>query len=206
MYNCALCSIHVCSSGELNNAPKNCPCVSEKMDGIKSLYNNEENYKLAKASSLVVSECYGEKTRLEETIAFAKKCGYIKIGLAFCIGLANESKVVSKVLSYNGFEVISVICKNGHISRALINVDATSKVAMCNPIGQAVFLNEAKTDLNIVIGLCVGHDSLFIKYSAAPITIFAVKDRVLCHNPLAVIYQADSYYKDKLFPKKTSNR
>lgn len=206
MYNCALCPIHVCSSGELNNAPKNCPCVSEKMDGIKALYNDEENYKISQASALVVSEGYCEKTRLEETIDFAHKCGYKKIGLAFCIGLVNESKVVSKVLSYNGFEVNSVICKNGHISRELIDVDNTEKVAMCNPIGQAIFLNEAKTELNIVLGLCVGHDSLFIKYSAAPVTIFAVKDRVLCHNPLAVVYQADAYYKDKLFPENINNR
>ena len=73
---------------------------------------------------------------------------------------------------------------------------------MCNPIGQAIFLNEAKTELNIILGLCVGHDSLFIKYSKAPVTVFAVKDRVLGHNPLAVIYQAEAYYKNKLFPPK----
>ena len=70
---------------------------------------------------------------------------------------------------------------------------------MCNAIGQAIVLNEAHTDLNILLGLCVGHDSLFIKHSDAPITVFAVKDRVLCHNPLAVIYGADKYYKSKLF-------
>lgn len=201
MYNCALCSIHACSSGKLNAAPKNCPCTSKEMDVIKTLYMDEENYKIAQASALIVSESYGEKTRLEETIAFAKKCNYKKIGLAFCIGLASESKIVSKILSYNGFEVSSVICKNGHISRELIGINNT-KVAMCNPIGQALFLNEEKTDLNIVLGLCVGHDSLFIKYSEAPVTVFAVKDRVLCHNPLAVVYQAETYYKDKLFPKK----
>ena len=77
---------------------------------------------------------------------------------------------------------------------------------MCNPIGQAMFLNEAKTDFNIILGLCVGHDSLFIKYSEAPVTVFAVKDRVLGHNPLAAIYQAESYYKDKLFPEKNDNK
>ena len=204
MYNCALCSIHACSSGDLNTAPKNCPCENEKMDDIKALYKDEENLKIAQASSLIVSEAYGEKTRLEETIAFAKRCGYKKVGLAFCIGLADESKIVSKVLSYNGLEVSSIICKNGHISRELIDIN-NSEVAMCNPIGQAMFLNEVKTDFNVVLGLCVGHDSLFIKYSEAPVTVFAVKDRVLCHNPLAVVYQANAYYKNKLFPEKNDN-
>ncbi|AKA67634.1 DUF1847 domain-containing protein [Clostridium scatologenes] len=201
MYNCALCSIHACSNGNLNAAPKNCPCISKEMNNIKTLYKDEENYKIAQASALIVSESYGKKTRLEETIDFAKKCNYKKVGLAFCIGLASESKIVSNILSYNGFEISSVICKNGHISKELIDINNT-KVAMCNPIGQALFLNETKTDLNIILGLCVGHDSLFIKYSEAPVTVFAVKDRVLCHNPLAVVYQAEAYYKDKLFPQK----
>lgn len=200
MYNCALCAIHACNKKELDKAPKNCPSLDEKMKKIKEVYKDEENFKIAKASALVVSEGYGEKTRLEETIDFAKRCQYKNIGIAFCIGLSNEAKILSKVLSYNGFTVNSVICKNGCISKDFIDIH--SNVPMCNPIGQANFLNEAKTDLNIILGLCVGHDSLFIKYSKAPITVFAVKDRALAHNPLGAIYQADSYYKDKLFPKK----
>ncbi|ADK15747.1 MULTISPECIES: DUF1847 domain-containing protein [Clostridium] len=200
MYYCALCTIHACNKKDLDKAPKNCPSLDEKMKKIKEVYKDEENFKIAKASALVVSEGYGEKTRLEETIDFAKRCQYKNIGIAFCVGLSNEAKILSKVLSYNGFTVNSVICKNGGISKDFIDID--SNVPMCNPIGQANFLNEAKTDLNIILGLCVGHDSLFIKYSEAPITVFAVKDRILAHNPLGAIYQADSYYKDKLFPKK----
>lgn len=205
MYNCALCNIHACSSGKMNLAPKNCPCIDDKMNEIKELYSDEENLRIARASALVVSEGYCEKTRLQETIDFAKKCGYKKIGLAFCIGLVNESKVLSKVLSHHGFSIDSIICKNGHLSRDVIDIDTSSRVPMCNPIGQALFLNKEKTELNILLGLCVGHDSLFIKYSEAPVTVFAVKDRVLCHNPLAVIYQADAYYKDKLFPEDSNS-
>ena len=66
---------------------------------------------------------------------------------------------------------------------------------MCNPIGQAKLLNSAQTQLNILLGLCVGHDSLFIKYSEAPVTVLAVKDRVTGHNPLAPLYLHQSYYK-----------
>ena len=77
-----------------------------------------------------------------------------------------------------------------------------SSNTMCNPIGQAKLLNEAKTDLNIVLGLCVGHDTLFFKYSDAPVTVLAVKDRVLAHNPLGAVYTAETFYRDKLFPSK----
>jgi uncharacterized metal-binding protein len=66
---------------------------------------------------------------------------------------------------------------------------------MCNPVYQAKLLNDEKVDLNVLLGLCVGHDSLFFKYGEAPTTVLAVKDRVTGHNPLAAIYLADSYYK-----------
>ena len=72
---------------------------------------------------------------------------------------------------------------------------------MCNPLGQARALDQAGTELNLLLGLCVGHDSLFMKHSVAPVTVLAAKDRVLGHNPLAAIYLADGYYCDKLFPK-----
>ena len=65
---------------------------------------------------------------------------------------------------------------------------------MCNPILQAKILNQEQTDLNVVIGLCVGHDSMFYKYSEALCTTLVTKDRVLGHNPAAALYQADSYY------------
>ena len=99
----------------------------------------------------------------------------------------------------------SIICKNCSIPKEYLNIRDDEKVRpgtyepMCNPIGQAAFLNKEGTELNIVLGLCVGHDSLFFKYSEAPVTVMAAKDRVLAHNPLGALYLADSYYKDKLF-------
>ena len=58
----------------------------------------------------------------------------------------------------------------------------------CNPIEQARMLEEKKTDLNLVVGLCVGHDALFIRHSHTYVVPLAVKDRVLGHNPLAAVY------------------
>jgi uncharacterized metal-binding protein len=42
---------------------------------------------------------------------------------------------------------------------------------------------------------------LFIKYSAAPVTTLIVKDRVLCHNPVAALYNSKTYYKRLLEPE-----
>lgn len=206
MYICAMCNKHNCKTGELKNVPLNCPCnEKEQQENIKKLYLEEENNKLAYNSALVEAEGYCKKTRLEEIMDFANKCNFKKLGIAFCIGFTREAKILYKVLTHNGFTVESVVCKNGSIPKEFLNIKEYEKVRpdtyepMCNPIGQAVLLNKAETDLNIILGLCVGHDSLFIKYSNAPVTVFAVKDRVLAHNPLGALYLSEGYYKNKLY-------
>ena len=139
---------------------------------------------------------YGSKTRVREIIDFCKEMNYHHIGLAFCVGLSKEAHIFQHILMKNGFEVESLICKLGSINREQIGIK-DCQTPMCNPIAQAEFLNQQHTDFNIVLGLCVGHDTLFFKYSLAPVTVLAVKDRVLAHNPLGAIYLADSYYEDQ---------
>jgi uncharacterized metal-binding protein len=93
-----------------------------------------------------------------------------------------------------------VLCKAGRTSKDRIGIKDEDKInqgtdeTMCNPVFQAKLLNHEKTELNILLGLCVGHDSIFFKYAEAPTTVLAVKDRVTGHNPLAAIYLSDSYY------------
>jgi uncharacterized metal-binding protein len=206
MYTCALCSEHNCRTGVLEKLPLNCPCTEkEEQEKTKKLYLEEDNNKLAYNSALVEAEGYCNKTRLEEIIDFADKCNFKKLGVAFCIGLSKEAVILCRILKNNGFDVDSVVCKNGSIPKEFLNIEESEKIRpgnyepMCNPIGQAIMLNNAETDLNIIMGLCVGHDSLFMKYSEAPVTVFAVKDRVLAHNPLGALYLSDSYYKNKLY-------
>jgi len=205
MYICAMCSNRSCETGAFDKTPLTCPCNEEEQEKVKELYLNEQNKKLAYYSALTEAEGYCRTTRLEEIMGFANKCGYKKLGLAFCLGLAKEATVLCKILMYNGFEVQSIACKNGSIPKEFLGIKDNEKVhpgtyePMCNPIGQAVFLNKAQTELNIMLGLCVGHDSLFIKYSDAPVTVFAVKDRVLAHNPMGALYLSDSYYTSKLY-------
>jgi len=53
----------------------------------------------------------------------------------------------------------------------------------------------SRGELNVLIGLCVGHDSPFFGYSEAPVTVLMVKDRVTGHNPAAALYSSESYYR-----------
>lgn len=205
MYTCAMCKNHNCRTGMLEKTPRNCPCNEDGQESILALYSEEENNKIAYCSALTESGGYAKKTRLEEIMDFAHKCNYKKLGLAFCIGLSNEANTLTKILMHNGFEVDSIICKTGSVPKEFLEIKQDEKLKpdtfepMCNPIGQAMALNKAKTEFNILLGLCVGHDSLFIKHADAPVTVFAVKDRVLAHNPMGALYLSDGYYKKKLY-------
>lgn len=140
------------------------------------------------------------KPRIVETMDFCRRMNYRRVGLAFCGALHNEAAIVSKILKSNGLEVVSVMCKVGGVDKSCLGLSGKEKLhgdtfePMCNPISQAKILNKSKTQFNIVLGLCVGHDSLFLKYSEAMCTVLAVKDRLMGHNPLAAIYTNHSYY------------
>lgn len=55
------------------------------------------------------------------------------------------------------------------------------------------------------IATCVGHDSLFYKYSDALVTTAVTKERVLGHNPVAALYTAEGYYRKKLFSEEKND-
>ena len=206
MIYCAWCKDKPCSTDN-NEFPKNCPNNEDWMTNIKSEYHKEENFKLFKTAAYVEKTGYGEWTRLQEIKEFAIKNNYKSLGLAFCQGLGVEAKIVADYFKFHGFNLYSAVCCTGAVDKTEMGVPqeyqffADKHESMCNPIGQAFMLNKCKTEFNIVLGLCVGHDSLFFIYSQAPTTVLAVKDRVLGHNPLAAVYCSNWYYKSKLFKK-----
>jgi len=189
---CALCKKKECYTG------KDCAGL---YDESKVAYT-EEDLKSTRISTMLESRYYMKKTRLEELIDYCREMGYKKLGIVFCIGLQEEARVVHTILEKH-FEMHSVCCKVCGIDKDEFKLErlwskpGERTEAMCNPIGQAMVLNREGTELNIILGLCIGHDILFTKYSQAPVTTFAVKDRVLAHNPLGAIYSG--YYLKNAF-------
>lgn len=170
------------------------------MEWALERYEEGRNKEIMIASAEVEYEGYCQWTRVQEIMEFARKINARKIGIANCIGLINEARIFARILRANGFEVYSVICKVAGKPKSSVGIPAVCEnigAAMCNPILQARLLNNTQTDLNVVIGLCVGHDSLFYKYSDAYVTTLVTKDRVTGNNPAAALYTAQSYYKKK---------
>jgi uncharacterized metal-binding protein len=173
-------------------------------------YDSPELKDFARLASVQEAQCYerlpdGLRTRLpriEELIQFSRKCGFKRLGIAHCGGLANEARILTDILENNGFEVVSVQCKTGAIPKERIGIHSDEKIVepdvwetMCNPVAQAMIINDSGVDLAIMLGLCIGHDTIFIRYCKVPLTVIAVKDRVCGHNPLAALYTSGSYYR-----------
>ncbi len=206
-----------CWSADPKKAPAKpgyCPS-RDHMDVInesfKEYKGDSVNARIARVATQIEGLCYERAardgavharwTRVEDTIAFAKLMGYRRIGIATCIGLLDETNRLVQILEAQGFEPLSICCKSGSKDKIELGVTESEKVRphtfepACNPIAQARLLNGAKTDMNIIVGLCVGHDMLFSKHSNAPVTTLVVKDRVSGHNPVSVLYGQNFYYK-----------
>ncbi len=218
---CAKCTKVVCNSQQSEQGPANCPTKTKREVIQQSLtqYDDPEVKELARQASIQESECYMRlpsgmtpiNPRVEEVASFAKKMGYKKLGIAFCVGLMDEARMLTTILENRGFDVVSVCCKAGATPKETIGITEEQKIkgpgsfeSMCAPITQAEILNSERTEFNIAVGLCVGHDSLFFKYAHAPVTVLIAKDRVFGHNPAAGLYLSGSYYR-KLLRKESSN-
>ncbi|MDH5298477.1 MAG: DUF1847 domain-containing protein [Desulfobulbaceae bacterium] len=170
-------------------------CTGTSFD--PSAYSLAENQALQNISEQMRAQHGNSQTRLEEIVEFSRRAGFSRLGIAFCIGLADEAAFVASVLQKT-FKVDSVCCKLSGLDKdehGMAKIHPEKFEVACNPIGQARMLNRSKTDLNIQMGLCLGHDILFQKYSDAPVTVLVVKDRALANNPMGAVY--GSYWRQK---------
>lgn len=148
------------------------------MSGTKDLYSKED-LKLMRAAedSLLMGQ-----NRVNELIEFAKNTGVKKIGIAHCVGMTREAENLKQRLENKSFKVHTVNCKYGKIPASEILEDETARGTSCNPAGQAKYLEENNTELNVSFGLCMGHDMMFNMKSKVPTTTLIVKDREHKHN------------------------
>lgn len=151
---------------------------------MKHLYSKDD-LKLMRAAedSLLIGQ-----NRVAELMKFAENSGVKRVGIAHCVGMTREANELKQRLSEK-FEVYTVDCKYGKIPAAELLDDETVRGTSCNPAGQADFLAENNTDLNISFGLCMGHDIMFNMKSKAPTTTLIVKDREHKHNTYSEFIQ-----------------
>ncbi len=162
------------------------------------LMQSEENNDMVVASARTEFDGNCKRSRVEDVLHLAKLLGIKKIGIASCAALLNESRALARVLRKHGYEVLGVACKCGAVKKTDLGVPEECVHIgpnACNPVLQALILNREKTELNVLVGLCVGHDSLFYRYSDAFVTTLVAKDRLTGHNPVAPLQMLDSFWR-----------
>jgi uncharacterized metal-binding protein len=202
---CVLCGVKACTAApETKVPPAFCPMPAEPelLAEVERAYRSDPQLRrIAVESARTEAAGYCKATRVQEIMDFARRMGWTRLGIAHCVGLMQEAKAARDIFLAGGFEVCTVCCKAGSIDKEQVGIRDEEKVrpgqfeAMCSPVGQAALLDKAGTQFNVVIGLCVGHDSLFFAYSKSPVTVLVAKDRVLGHNPAAALYTSHSYYR-----------
>lgn len=128
--------------------------------------------------------------RVQELIAFAREARLDTIGIANCITFEKEAEELEGLLQSEGFRVVRANCKTGRLPRT--DILPGYKGYSCNPAGQARILEEGRSQLNLVLGLCVGHDIVFNAKSKAMTTTLLVKDRKHHHQPLDAFLNLDN--------------
>ena len=215
MPQCANCLVAYCQRVPLetikkDTLPEFCPMKTseETIKKVIERYGKDDVKRIYVPATITEKEAYERvrgvrmavRPRIKELIEFGKLIHANKIGMAFCAGMRDEAKRIMEFLEKSGFSVASVLCKCGGIDKTRLHVEKEYKIddplkfeAGCNPVLQAQLLNDAKTDINVIVGLCLGHDMLFAMNSKASVTTLIVKDRLLGHNPVIALYS--NYHK-----------
>jgi uncharacterized metal-binding protein len=188
-----LCKKMGCWLGDNKGIPSYCQAnhYLKEIEKANKAYAAPEVVDIYTAACVVGKKNDGYRTRIEEALDFTKEMRFSKVGFATCVAFGRELEVIRRLFEQAGIEVFSAGCQIGRSSatdRGLPHLEAYPDNSTCNPVAQAVILNKAQTQLNYIIGLCMGHDILFTRYSSAPVSTLIVKDRLMGNNPAAAIY------------------
>jgi len=178
---CAECGAYICRGGNREAAPDDCPMKGEFPE-FENLYPQGQTRDFLVQSALVEAEGYCRWTRVREVVEFSNRMGFRRLGLPHCSDMSPISERVAKALSEAGLEPVLPL-----------------ESSPCDPLAQAGFFAEAETEMNVLSGMCVGHETLFIQASSAPVVGLVARDTRLKHNPAAGIYTSRSYLKKELF-------
>lgn len=181
---CATCESYMCRTGSVEAAPSQCPMHGE-FPSFDQLYSTDAQRQLAHESALVEAEGYCRWTRIEEIAQLSNKMGFARIGVGHCPSMDREARWVAEFLRDRGLDAA-----------------VPPKAGSCDPVSQAAFFAGSETQFNVIAGMCVGHDALFVRHSVAPVTSLIVTDRRFRHNPVAALYTSRSYSRSALYDRR----
>lgn len=191
-YACAYCTTAASFKGDRARMPKQCPTLTHaELSTDASTYQEPERAAVMKAADATPFTPERRlRNRVEELVHFATLRGLRRLGVAFCVSMTKEAQALGRLLEDEGLLAELVCCRVGAVDYEVIGLTKAHPerfAAICNPVAQAKLLNEAKVDLVVNMGLCIGHDLILQEEAEAPVTTLVVKDRALDHHPIAAL-------------------
>ncbi|MGD2215279.1 MAG: DUF1847 domain-containing protein [Gemmatimonadales bacterium] len=184
---CAKCKSFVCRAGRADAVPEDCPMRGD-FPAFGDLYRTPEQQRLAQRSALVEALGYCRWTRLREIAEFATRMEYERLGIGYCPDMAREALLAAL-----------------YFRDQMLEARLPPQTLDCDPLGQAQLFTHEATQLNVIAGMCVGHEAIFIRASRAPVTSLVARDERFSHNPAASLYTADSYAHSELYDRPKSH-
>jgi len=179
---CADCKAYVCRrGGPMEATPDFCPMRGDFPE-FEELYSEGEDLALLSQAALVESGGYCRWTRVREVGEFCKLMEYGRVGLAHCPDMVAWAERVKMAL--RDFEIDAILPPSASVG---------------DPVGQGRFFADEGTDLNVIAGMCVGHEAMFLRATEAPAVSLIARDVRLLHNPVAGLYTSRSYLKPEMF-------
>jgi uncharacterized metal-binding protein/predicted Fe-Mo cluster-binding NifX family protein len=181
---CIACTNRICLQGQ--------PCPHVAIPNPNPV--EENTLRILESAWDVALEKERTLCRLAEVVYFALEMGCQRVGVAFCEDLREPAAILTDVLR-RFFTVFPVGCRVGSAllpdrlgKQPPMQKKGPAEKDLCDPLGVAEVLNQNRTDLNILVGFCVGADSVFTQSSEAPVTTIFVKDKSLANNPIGAVY------------------
>lgn len=175
---CLDCGTKNCYNRRLGPKTKDCFGIDYK-DEVR--LNPAETALISKANSATQKAF---KRRINDNFAINWLIGFVKdffgdkatVGVASCLGTVEKARGVIKILEREGMKTALVTCKLGGLTIDAVNRDGKPyKHPGCNPVAQAKIFNKLNVPVVILVGLCIGHDMIFIKHCKSYIIPFATK-------------------------------
>jgi uncharacterized metal-binding protein len=191
-YGCATCGTAAAFRGDRSRMPASCPTLTHpEISKDAAPYLEPERAGVMRAADATpFTEERTKRNRVEELVHFAHGRDLKKLGVAFCVSMTKEAQALGRVLTAAGLDNELVCCRVGAVDYEEIGLTKAHPerfAAICNPVAQAKLLNEAKVDLVVQLGLCIGHDLILQEQSNSPVTTLVVKDRALDHHPITAL-------------------
>jgi uncharacterized metal-binding protein len=153
----------------------------EDFPEFSELYGDALARNLLVNAALIEAAGYGRWTRLKELGEFARLMGISRIGVVHGPDMVWEAGEVSSYLRREG-----------------LNPILPPPTDRCDPLGQAGYFQRKDTQLNVIAGMGVAGEALFLRVTSTPTVCLLARDVRLRHNPAAALYTSRSYSQDEL--------